>query len=38
MGPAELFVPEAFVEQARRVLAEVEQGSFDVHDEETPPE
>jgi hypothetical protein len=38
VGPAELFVPEAFEKQARRVLADIEQGSFDVQDEETPPE
>ena len=37
VGPAELFVPEAFVEQARRLLAEIERGSFEVQDEETPP-
>ena len=38
VGLAELFVPEAFVEQARRVLAQVEGGSFEVQDEKTPPE
>ena len=37
VGPAELFVPGSFVEQARRLLAEIERGSFEAHDEETPP-
>ena len=37
VGPAELFVPDPFVEQARRLLAEIERESFEVQDEETPP-
>ena len=38
VGPAELLVPRASEERARRVLAEIERGSFDVQNEETPPE
>ena len=39
VGPAELFVAQAFEEQARRVLADIEGGSFDVQDQDsTPPE
>lgn len=37
VGPAELFVPPRFESQARRILAEIESGSYEVPDENTDP-
>jgi Putative prokaryotic signal transducing protein len=37
VGPAELFVPPSFESQARRILAEIESGSYEVPDENRDP-
>jgi hypothetical protein len=37
VGPAELFVPPSFETQARRILAEIESGSYEVPDENRDP-
>jgi hypothetical protein len=34
LGPAELFVPSRFEAQARRILEQIESGSYEVTDED----
>jgi hypothetical protein len=37
VGPAEVFVPSTFETQARRILEEIESGSYEVPDENRDP-